>query len=278
MKIYEKVVLDMRTMEVLEEQAYEHDGPVSLCKSSGGTSTSTSTIDKEYNDRMASIAESELEMGEGFYDFWMENNAAFEKAKIDANMELMPAQTDLEKAQIASQQQLLPAQTELGLSQISSQQQLLPSQTEAQLSGNTLTTAQNTASLGLLPAQTDAQKSTYDLTSARNTAALGLVPAQTEVANKFYDQALTGVNVEDRMGKASATMANQYKDASGILRRQTGRMGSNPSSGRLVSAMNSMNLDRAKATGLAKEAARSSAEMENFNRLQGAVGFGLPGA
>ncbi|BDQ36297.1 hypothetical protein SYK_06570 [Pseudodesulfovibrio nedwellii] len=249
MKVYEKIVFDMATLEVIEEVSYEYDGPVSLCK--GGGSTTTNSIDYEYNKRMASVAEEELEMGRGYYDFWMENNADFEKAKIASNMELMPLQTGLEKSQIESQQALLPGQTSLGLSQIEAAQQLLPGQTEAQQSQNTLTTAQNTANLGLLP-------------------------AKTQATGMYLDQAINGVNIEDRMGKAGATMAGQYKDAGKMLTRQSGRMGGSPSSGKLISAMNALNMDRARNTGMAKDNARTNAETENFRRLQGASNFGLP--
>lgn len=250
MKIYERVVIDMATLEVVEESAFEHEGPVSECKGGGGSSTTT-TVDKEYNRRLAAVAERETDMAEGFYDFWMNNNAELERAKINANMDLLPLQTDLQKDQIASERELLPGKTELGLQQIEAAQELLPGQTAAKKSANELATAQNTASLGLLP-------------------------AKTEAAGQYLDQAVQGVNVQDRMGKATASMAHQYKDAGAMLRRQAGRMGSNPASGRLVSAMNSMNLDRAKNVGLAQEQARRSAEDENFNRLQGAANFGLP--
>lgn len=248
MKIYEEIVFDMTTMEVLEEVSYEYDGPVAECK---GESKQSNSIDYAYNDRMATIAEKELEMGQSFHDFWVENNAPFEKAKIAANMELMPGQTALEKSQIESQQQLLPGQTQLGLAQLDAAQELLPGQTAATKSANELKAAQNTASLGLMP-------------------------AKTEATAKYFDQAINGVNIEDRMGKATATMAHQYKDAGKTLTRQMGRMGSSPSSGKLISAMNNLNMNRAKTVGLAKETARTNAETENFNRLQGASNFGLP--
>ncbi|MBI9113167.1 hypothetical protein [Maridesulfovibrio ferrireducens] len=229
--------------------------------SGGGEKTTTSTsIDKEYNDRMASIAETQLSMGQGYYDFWMNNNAGLERDKIAANRELVPLQTGLQKAQIGAATELLPGQT------------------EAQKAANTLSTAESGASLGLLPAKTDAMGSGYQLATAQNNTALGLLPAQTEVANKYYDQALKGVNIEDRMGKATATVAGQYKDAAKTLTRQSGRRGSNPSSGMLLSAMNDLNLSRAKNTAYAKEGARTGAETENYNRLRGAIGFGLPAA
>ncbi|OEU65409.1 MAG: hypothetical protein BA863_17885 [Desulfovibrio sp. S3730MH75] len=226
----------------------------------GGETSSSTSIDKEYNARMASIAEKQQDMGQGYYDFWMNNNAPLEQAKIAANMGLIPVQTDFQKAQIGAATELLPGQT------------------EAQKAANTLSTAESGASLGLLPAKTEAMGSGYELANAQNNTALGLIPAQTEIANKYYDQALKGVNIEDRMGKATATVAGQYKDAGKTLTRQMGRTGSNPSSGMLVSAMNDLNMNRAKTTAYAKENTRTSAETENYNRLKTAKGFGLPSA
>ena len=39
MKVYTKVVIDMETMEVIEEEAYEYEGPVALCGGSSGGSS-----------------------------------------------------------------------------------------------------------------------------------------------------------------------------------------------------------------------------------------------
>jgi hypothetical protein len=38
MKVYNKVVIDMNTLEVIEEDSYEYEGPVALCKGGGGAS------------------------------------------------------------------------------------------------------------------------------------------------------------------------------------------------------------------------------------------------
>ncbi len=251
MKIYEKVVLDMTQdhLPVIEEVSFKYEGDVAECKGGGGGSSSS--VDTAYNSRLASIYETQTEWGQGFYDFWQRNNAGYEAAKIDANMGLIPHQTQLQKEQISSERQLLPGQTQLGLSQIKAAQDILPGQTAAAQSANKLATARNTASLGLLPQQTD-------------------------VTRQYLKQAHSGVDINDRMGKAAATMAHRYKDAGNILTRQMGRMGNSPSSGKLVAAMNDLNMNKARGIALAQEQARASAESENFNRLQGAAGLGLP--
>lgn len=76
MKIITKSVIDMRTMETIEEESFEYDGPVALC----GGGDSGSSYDKEYNRRMATIAESAQDISEGMFYYWqygtMPNGAA----------------------------------------------------------------------------------------------------------------------------------------------------------------------------------------------------------
>ena len=65
MKIITKSVIDMRTMETIEEESFEYDGPLALCGGGGGSS-----YDKEYNRRMASIAESAQGISEDIFYYW----------------------------------------------------------------------------------------------------------------------------------------------------------------------------------------------------------------
>lgn len=216
----------------------------------GGGQSTTTSYDKEYNDRMAAIAEEQQGMGQEAWNFYKSMNLPFEQAKINANMELIPQQTELQKAEIGAA---------LGL---------LPSGTDAQKSAFELQTAQNKAGLGLVDKQTE-------LAGAQLDSKLGLLPKANQAASKFLDQSIAGVNIEDRMGKATASMAHQFKDAAGSTARQMGRMGGNPSSARMVNSMNNLNMQRAKSIALGKETARTNAEDENYKRLSGATGFGL---
>ena len=52
--IYTKVVIDMVTGKTLVQEGYRYDGEVAECKGGGG---SVNSVDYEYNDRMATIAE-----------------------------------------------------------------------------------------------------------------------------------------------------------------------------------------------------------------------------
>ncbi|WP_027178766.1 hypothetical protein [Maridesulfovibrio bastinii] len=214
-------------------------------------------IDYAYNRRMAQVAERQQDIADYYTDFWKENNAPLEQQKIAANMQLLPKMTESEESSL----DLQTAQNKAGLG-------LLPQQTEAQRSSYELQAAQNEAGLGLLPKQTE-------LAGAQLDSRLGLLPKTTKAADKFLNQSLTGVNVADRMGQATASVAHQYKDAAASTARQMGRMGSNPSSARMLNTMGNMNMQRAKATAFGKETARRNAEDENYNRLSQATSFGL---
>lgn len=52
MKIYNRVVFDMKSLDIVDESFEEYSGDVAECKSGG------SNVDKAYNSRMAALAES----------------------------------------------------------------------------------------------------------------------------------------------------------------------------------------------------------------------------
>lgn len=100
MKVYNKVVIDIKTGTVIEEHYEDYDGPVAHCGGGGGghqTVTHEGEIDKEYNRRMARVAEEEMAMKEGMYDFFQQHQQPVEQAKLEANKELIPYQTSLQK-------------------------------------------------------------------------------------------------------------------------------------------------------------------------------------
>lgn len=68
MKVYTRVVIDMKTLETLAAESFEYTGPVAECK--GGGSTTTVNVDKEYNARMASIYEDQQAMAREFTNLY----------------------------------------------------------------------------------------------------------------------------------------------------------------------------------------------------------------
>lgn len=109
MKIYNKLVVDISSGDVLFEDSFEYDGEIAECK--GGGSTTTNTQDPAYNSRMATIAEAQQGMAEEYFQYWESDYKPYEQAQIKSNMELMPGETALAKEKIASQRELLPIQT-----------------------------------------------------------------------------------------------------------------------------------------------------------------------
>lgn len=109
--IYTRVVLDMSTSEVIESEGYWYDGPVSLCGGSGGGSSTTNTVDYEYNARMATLSEEQQEWAREYYNVWEQYHKPYEIAQAQANMSMLPYETDLYKSQIIRANQLLPQQT-----------------------------------------------------------------------------------------------------------------------------------------------------------------------
>lgn len=114
MKIYNKLVIDISSGDVLFEDSFEYHGEVAKCK--GGGSTSTTTVDYAYNRRMAAIAEQQQSMAKEYFDYWKTDQKPLEQAQTKAALELLPGQTELTKQQIASQTSLLPTQTKVAQS------------------------------------------------------------------------------------------------------------------------------------------------------------------
>ena len=129
MKIYTRIVLDFETMTVLESESYEHDGDVALCK--GGSSSST-TVDKEYNARLAAIQERQQDIADQYFAYWEQVQQPYETAQVAANTELLPYETATSREQtvLAGQQAqagqtLLPLQTDAARAQLEDQIQTL---------------------------------------------------------------------------------------------------------------------------------------------------------
>lgn len=114
MKIYNKLVIDISSGEVLFEDSFEYDGPILFLK--GGGTTSTTSVDAAYNARMATIAEQQQGMAKEYFDYWKTSQQPLETAQSQAALSLLPGQTELMKSQIESQKSLLPTQTNVAKS------------------------------------------------------------------------------------------------------------------------------------------------------------------
>lgn len=183
MKIYSKLVYDLKTGNMIEENSFEYDGTALECK--GGSSTSTS-VDEEYNKRMATIAEAQQAMAEEYYKYWETDFKPFEQEQI--------------------------------------------------------------------------------------AAARGLLPQQTALARKYYGEIAKGPDVEGEMASARSDVQQAHSGMEGEFRREAGRMGVDPSSGRYAGMRSGMLRDKAKGLARAGTMGRRYAEEKHFERLKGAVG------
>lgn len=96
--IYDRIVMDADG-HVLEAHVIDYDGEVALCKGGGQTTTTTTQeIDKEYNARMAAVAERAQTLSDDYYKWWQEVQAPLEKAQAEAQMSLLPSQTQLNQS------------------------------------------------------------------------------------------------------------------------------------------------------------------------------------
>lgn len=111
--IHTRIVIDMVTMETLEDEWFEYEGPIALCGGgSGGGSSTTNTVDKAYNARMATLSEEQQDWAREYFSVWQDYQKPYEIAQAKANMEMLPLETQLYKNQLQSANALIPQQTQ----------------------------------------------------------------------------------------------------------------------------------------------------------------------
>lgn len=109
--IYTRVVFDMGTGNTLEQEGYWWTGAVAECKGGGGGST-VNSVDYAYNARMATLSEEQQAWAREYFGMWQQYYKPYEIAQAQANLELLPLETNLYKNQLTAATQLLPQQTE----------------------------------------------------------------------------------------------------------------------------------------------------------------------
>lgn len=201
MRIHTRVLFDMRSGAVLEDEGFEYSGPLAECKGGGGSTVNS--VDYAYNDRMATLSEEQQKWAREYFQMWQQYYKPYEIAQAQSNMELLPYETSLYKQQLQAASQLLPQ--------------------------------------------------------------------QTEAAKQFLTSALEGVDVNERMGLASADMASAWKDTQAQAARAAGRMGVNPNSGRFQGINAALDTQKAAQMAGARTQARVGAEQENFERKKAAA-------
>lgn len=201
MRVHMRVVFDMRSGAILEDEWFEYSGPLAECKGGGGSTVNS--VDYAYNDRMATLSEEQQKWAREYFQMWQQHYKPYEIAQAQSNMELLPFETNLYKQQLQSASQLLPQ--------------------------------------------------------------------QAEAAKQFLTSALEGVDVNERMGLATADMASAWKDTQAQAARAAGRMGVNPNSGRFQGINAALDTQKAAQMAGARTQARVGAEQENFERKKAAA-------
>lgn len=115
MKIYNKVVMNIVTGKIIDEDSFEYDGPIISLKGGG---TTINSIDEAYNARMATIAEAQQAMAQEYFTFWQSQYKPYEAEMLEANRALIPQETALRSAQLQEGLDILPMQAEATKAQL----------------------------------------------------------------------------------------------------------------------------------------------------------------
>lgn len=175
-----------------------------------GGGSDVNSVDKEYNARMATIAEKQNEWAENYYNMWDTHFKKYEIEQAKTNFENLPLENGLYKEQLTTLRDLIPKEKELYTKQL-------------------------------------------------------------ETTNRFLDASTKGVDINERMGMATADVAGAWKNANEANIRANARMGVNPNSGRFMGTQAAMQTQQAAQMAGARTQARVGAEQENYDRLMKAT-------
>lgn len=232
--IHTCVVIDMLTLNVVHDNCYVYDGPVSLCGGGGkgGGSSTTTTVDYDYNARMANISEEQQRWARDYFEMWQQYYKPYEIAQAQENIKTLPYESNLYKTQLQTMQNALGEQ------------------------GKTLT------------ATMPQERALY---SSQLSSAQSLLPAQVQAAKSFLNAPLVDVN--ERMALAQADVANSMAGTQAASNRAMARMGVNPNSGRFQGTQSADAIAKAAQMAGARTQARVGAEQENYDRLMKAASY-----
>ena len=223
-----------------------------ICFKGGGGGD---TYDAAYNARMATLSEEQQDWAREYMDYWRSDYLPMEQAQIEANMALLPLETQ-------------KAQSDLGRAITENQEYNTLSESRVNLarSNANLGMAQDEAAMYLLGDQTN-------LSKVQIADTMKAIEDKAPVRTAFYQQASEGVDANSRADKAQADVALGFAQSAEQLKRDLARTGVNPAGGSFSNMMNTTALSRAQAVGGARTQARENAEQENFSRLTTAMSY-----
>lgn len=114
MKVYNKIVIDMDSSEIVEEDSFEYHGPLALCInfSSNHSSGQSYMMDPVAARRMADIAQQQANLGNQQWNYYLQTFQPYETALAQSNKNLIAPNESLTKKQMQAQESLIPVRTE----------------------------------------------------------------------------------------------------------------------------------------------------------------------
>jgi len=290
MKIYKKIVIDIESSQVIEEESYDYTGPIIQCKGGSRKVTyQTTAIDKEYNRRMAEVAEAQQRMAEEYFNYWKWGASAFGLSpytvseanlglmRTKAQMELIPKEKTLLSEQIGtdilsekSRQHLIPLEEKLLSEQMKTditseqmRQGLLPIE-------KSLLSKQMGTGLQLEEAKQRLLPSQEKLLSEQLEKGIELEKYRRSLLPRLYELATTKIEPEKMAAQAQAQVEQSFAKAGKTVARTLSRYGLSPDSGAFGAGLRQIQLAKAMGIAGAREEAKRYAK-----ELQWQRGFGL---
>jgi hypothetical protein len=248
---------------------------------SGGGSGGGSEPDREYNARMATIAEAQQAMAEEMYQYWKSGPGHWE------NVTTEPTASQGTVVPVSGGASVTPAASSSAKPKMNAK----TNDPDGLFSGGSGLSVGNIISKVPAASTTSRQwvkdpggVSYQDMEQAQMKANMELIPKQTglmsvmldnqtKIAPKYFDEAMKGVNVGERVSLARADVESEYANAEKNMRRMASTTGINPASNRYLSGLADLSREKAAAKVGATSLARRQAEEENFLRLSGAMGL-----
>lgn len=282
MKIYNRVVINIETLEVIEEDSYEYDGPIAKCfGGGGGTSSKTVTYnynyDAEYNARLATIAEKQQQTANEYHEFWQDYQKPYEIALMEANEDLIPVQLEQAKAEVAR----MKADTQTMLERAAADVKYRGAQTAGVYQGieeSKLGMERTRQEMGFAEEEMGEKRLTWDYAADVREFQREKMDWEEEerelakpVLSEYYKEALSGIDPQEQARMARADVVSAFGDYDEAAKREASRLGVSPSSGAYANTIKATGIEKAKAVGTAMTGAKQYAQEANFDRLNKAT-------
>lgn len=113
MKVYNKIVIDMDSSEIVEEDSFEYDGPLAMCfnVSNNKSSGQSYMIDPVAARRMADIAQQQADLGNQQWNYYLRTFQPYETSLAKSNQRLIAPNESLTRKQMQAQESLIPERT-----------------------------------------------------------------------------------------------------------------------------------------------------------------------